>query len=756
MKRSLFDFDQHGDKSSVNELIKKSKKRTATTSRRGGNSILDKVQAIIQMVRDNLGQFEAETLIIRDEQTLCEYVSKCTKNGTVAIDTETTGLNPLLDKIVGVCIYTQGEQTAYIPLEHINYITLEKEPNQLDKDVVARELARLSECKEIVEHNAKFDTRFIRSNLGINLVCTWDTYLASMLIDENESTHALKPLHQKYVLGGVGDAFKFDELFHGVDFRYVPIKTASLYAAHDPKITWELKEWQNQSDLFDEGSRWVFQNIEMPCVQVMADLEDTGIKFDFEYNEKLQEEYNRKLEVCRDELAEMLIPYKDKILATPKLEFPINYDSPSQLSILLYNVMKIEPVRDKRTNEPILTTGVEILSQLKSDFTAKVLEYRALGKLVGTYIDKLPKCVLEDGRVHCSFNQYGALTGRMSSSVPNLQKIPAHNKDIRQMFTASEGYLLMSSDFSQQEPKALAALCNQRGDSQMYDTFMEGKDLYSEIASKAFNKPYEQCREFDENGNKNPPEYKERRTQAKSILLGVLYGRGVPSIAEQLHTTVDKASEIKESVFRGFPAIEEFEKSSLEMAREKGYVTTVCGRRRRLPDLQLDEFEFKWKDGVSPFEDPLDFDHDTSDIGVPEMVQQKYLKMLKRCKFNEKRKVFEKANKDDNVWIIDNGAKISDATRQCVNARIQGSAADLTKIAMIELHKNEELKQLGFRMLVPVHDEVICECPEHNIKRCSELLAETMSKAAEKILRMPIKCDTEISKSWYGDPITLD
>lgn len=289
----------------------------------------------------------------------------------------------------------------------------------------------------------------------------------------------------------------------------------------------------------------------------------------------------------------------------------------------------------------------------------------------------------------------------------------------------------------------------------MYDTFMIGKDLYSEIASKAFNKPYEQCREFDENGNKNPPEYKERRTQAKSILLGVLYGRGTASVAEQLHTTTDRAAGIKESVFQGFPAIKKFEDGSLMMAREKGYVTTVCGRKRRLPDLQLSEYEFKWVDGVSPYEDPLDFDNDTSDLPVPDHIKEKWVKALKRCKPSEKRRVFEKANREDGVWIIDNGGKIADATRQCVNARIQGSAADLTKIAMIELHKNEELRSLGFRMLVPVHDEVICECPEENVKRCVELLTEIMSKAAEQVLEMPIKCDAEVSREWYGEAVEV-
>lgn len=306
---------------------------------------------------------------------------------------------------------------------------------------------------------------------------------------------------------------------------------------------------------------------------------------------------------------------------------------------------------------------------------------------------------------------------------------------------------------SQQEPKCLAALCRKDGDSQMYDTFMHGKDLYSEIASKAFNKPYEQCLEFNPDGTTNK-EGKERRTQAKSILLGVLYGRGTASIGEQLHCTTEKAQSIKDSVFRGFPAIKKFEQESLDFAYDYGYVTTVCGRKRRLPDLQLDEYEFKWQNG-SKTDDVLDFDGEIDDE-VPIDIQDKYIRKLRQARFGQKRKIFEEANKKDGVWIIDNGAKIADATRQCVNSRIQGSAADLTKLAMIDLYNNKELKRLGFRLLIPVHDEVIAECPEENVVECTRLLKEVMSKAAEKVLEMPVNCDVTLTKEWYGETINYD
>lgn len=311
----------------------------------------------------------------------------------------------------------------------------------------------------------------------------------------------------------------------------------------------------------------------------------------------------------------------------------------------------------------------------------------------------------------------------------------------------------------------------------MYDTFMKGQDLYSEIASKAFNLSYEECLEHFPKGafikqvdgkwvygSENDYEKiadgendiykagKARRTQAKSVLLGVLYGRGEASIGEQLGCTTEKAKEIKESVFRGFPAIKQFEQTSLDMAKELGYVTTVCGRKRRLPDLQLEEYEFRWKDGKCPYDDPLDFTM-TESLPVPDERQMYYRSKFANARyFRDRQKVNAEAEREG-IQVINNGKKISDATRQCVNARIQGSAADLTKLAMIKLSENEQLNELGFRMLIPVHDEIIAECPEEHAEECAKLLAQTMCEAAETILEMSIKCDVEVTKVWYGEPI---
>ena len=286
----------------------------------------------------------------------------------------------------------------------------------------------------------------------------------------------------------------------------------------------------------------------------------------------------------------------------------------------------------------------------------------------------------------------------------------------------------------------------------MYDTFMQGKDLYSEIASKAFNKPYEECREFNADGSTNK-EGKARRTQAKSILLGVLYGRGTASIGEQLHCSADEAQAIKDSVFRGFPAIEEFEQRSLTMAKELGYVTTVCGRKRRLVDLQLPEYDFEWEKGFEPDGDILDFDDLDND--VPYSKKAYYFNQLQSARSKKQKDAIKDKARREHIRVIDNGGKIAQATRQCVNARIQGSAADLTKLAMIKLYNNQHLRDLGFRMLIQVHDEIIAECPEENLKECSELLAKTMSEAAEAILEMPIKCDVECTRAWYGEKVEI-
>ena len=762
---ALFEISNRTTKEKDKALASKTKVKTVKATVRAGNDILSRINQIKAMVEQKLGKYKDRYCIIQNEQQLQDYLQACIDNGVIAIDTETTGLDPMLDDIVGICIYTPGQKGAYIPIGHRSYITQELVEGQLSKNCV-KELFEdiFNKTIDVIMFNANFDMRVLKNQCQINNVrCTWDCYIAARLMNENEPFNGLKKLHQKYVLKGQEDAFTFEELFKGIPFSLIPITTGYLYAARDPEITYELYDYQkkylyyNPAEAFESrngmnGVSWVFHNIEMPCIEVVSKMEDNGILFDTNYQQELSKKYNTLLEEKKQAFYNVCNKYQDKIetYKDTKLDNPINIASSTQIAILLYDILKLESP-DKRNPRG---TGVEILSKIDNPICKAILDYREVAKLLSTYIDKLPECINpNDGRIHCKFNQIGADTGRMSSSDPNLQNIPSHNKDIRKMFIASPGYVLMSSDFSQQEPKCLAALCRKAGDAQMYDTFMAGKDLYSEIASKAFNKSYEECKEFNPDGSTNKAG-KERRTQAKSILLGVLYGRGEASIGEQLNVSTDKAKQIKDSVFKGFPAIKQFEQSSLNMAYELGYVTTVCGRKRRLPDLQLDEYEFAWKDGIAPDNDLLDFDDKEASTEVPENKQRYYLKKLSKCWGKEKRIIFDEA-KQEGIIITDNGAKIADAQRQCVNSRIQGSAADLTKLAMIKLNNNQELKKLGFRLLIPVHDEIIAECPEENVKQCSKLLADTMSAAAESILEMPIKCDVSITKAWYGEEVKI-
>ena len=758
---TLFEMPDRKGRSSVAKVVTKSKTTTkSTVAIKKGNNLITTINEIKAAVQSKLGQYKNDYINITDLDTLHEYITQCLMNSYISIDTETDGLDPLQNKLAGICIYTHNQKGAYIPINHISYITQQLLPGQLGLDKVLPEFERLLSGNPWIDmFNAKFDIRVLRHAGLKNIYCTWDGSLAAHILNDNEPTYKLKKLHQKYVLGGKGDAFSFDELFDKIPFTYIPYNIGYLYSAHDPVITKELCEYQRKY-LKPESARkdmrdmyWVFKNIEMPCVSVVADMEDTGIELDMKYQQELSVKYNRLMEektqdfykAC-DLYREQIDSYKKKNL-NHKLDDPINMGSPTQLAILFYDILKLKSP-DKKAPRG---TGVDILKSLDNPIAKAVLDYRAMAKLVSTYIDKLPECVNpDDGRVHCSFHQYGARTGRFASSDPNLQNIPSRNHDIRKMFKATDGYVLMSSDYSQQEPKVMTQMCQ---DPKMIKAYQEGKDLYAEIAALSFNTTYDNCLEFRPDGTTNT-EGKNRRSQAKSILLGVLYGRGVPSIAEQLGTTTKKAQAIKDSVFKGFPAIPQFEEDSIQMAQDLGYVTTLWGRKRRLPDMQLDEFEFEWKNGAAPTDDLIDFDDEDENFEVPYNIQKKYLKKLYHTWGSEKQAVIREAA-EEGIKIIDNGGKIADATRQCVNARIQGSAADMSKLAMIKVGNDRRLKELGFRLLIPVHDELIAECPEEHAKECSERFAQLMSEAAGSRLTIPIKCDVEITKCWYGERVEV-
>lgn len=453
----LFEVKRDTSKALDKKIANKSKSSIKTVPTvKGGNNLIGRINQIKAVVETNLGQYKDKYQVINDKEVLHDFISECIGNGYISIDTETDGLDPLQNVLAGICPYTYGQKGSYIPLNHISYITLTKSSGQLDMDFVISEFKRLLQKKpEIDMFNASFDIRFLRANGLPDIYCTWDGYLASRILNENEEHKNLKQLHNKYCLDGKGDAFRFDDLFRGIPFTLVPYNVGYLYAAHDPVITTELCDYQ-RGYLTDKTDRediknmyWVFKNIEMPCIDVIADMEDNGILFDKQYANELSAKYNKLLEEKQEAFYKACDEYKDKITAyrlkhlDSKLDNPINIASPTQLAILFYDILGVDVV-DKKSPRG---TGVEILSKIDNPIAKAVLEYREVQKLLSTYIDKLPECVNpKDGRIHCHFNQYGADTGRMSSSDPNLQNIPSRNHDIRKMFVATQEEKVVNFD----------------------------------------------------------------------------------------------------------------------------------------------------------------------------------------------------------------------------------------------------------------------------------------------------------------------
>ena len=329
-------------------------------------------------------------------------------------------------------------------------------------------------------------------------------------------------------------------------------------------------------------------------------------------------------------------------------------------------------------------------------------------------------------------------------------------------------YVMMSSDYSQQEPKVTAYLS---GDPNMLAAFQEGKDIYSTIAALGFNKSYRDCLEhqtnedgtyvLDENGEKiTYPEGKERRTQAKSIVLGIVYGRTTMTIGEQLfgknkemspEDRTKAAQGVYDAVLGAFPDLQAFITESENLAQKYGYVETILGRRRHIPDMQLKPYEFKAGVGyINPDIDPLDPNTLNNTSELPDRVVKQLEKELASYKHKGQRyKRIKQLNEVDHIKVIDNTNRIAKARRKCCNSRVQGSAAELTKIAMLKVFNNPEWSALGGRVHLQVHDELIAEIPMRNAKRGAEILSNLMSEAGS-FLPFTISCDVTTTLRWYG------
>ena len=771
------------DKKALEILSKKKNKKTPVATV-VPKTIKQKVEYAKDLSLQVFGNKLDKIELVTDPNRIEEYLQVTLKNGILAVDTETNGLDRIDGKIAGICLYTPGEKGIYIPVGHVSYMT-----NQPLKDNVPCETMEnfFKVCNEhnvkYILHNAKFDMHILYWMIGVKIVPYWDTLIAGQLLNENEP-HGLKVLYQKYCVRADEEqqVAKFNTLFNGIEFNSIPPSVGYMYAAFDPIMTYELYKFQEQY-LDKEVGQYcyrkglervadVFREIEMPLIEVVFDMEVQGVDIDTELAKELKDKYtyymnlavdNFKAQIIELEVAgafdELRVKHPDKFNKISELgDININIASNAQLVILFYDVLKLDPPKGQRS------VGEEQLKQLHHPLVDCILEYRGMSKLLSTYIEAIPNHIAKkDGKLHANFNQYGAKTGRFSSSDPNLQNIPSKTKklsdgtvidaghDIRQMFIAGEGNVIIGGDFSQQEPRCLAHMSQ---DENMINAYLHGKDLYATIASKLYNKPYEECKEFRPDGTVNP-EGKQRRSSVKPILLGIMYGRGVNSIAEQMNITKEEAQQVINDFYKQFPKVKEFVEFAQENARTYGFVETAWGRKRRLPNMQLDPIEITIENPnlISTF-NPLDFSS-TENTEVSDEVYYKYLRLMNRAYGREAKEKVKQQAKAEGYKLVDNGGYIADAQRQCVNSIIQGSAADMTKIAMIQIHRNKRLRELGYKLIIPVHDEVLGVCPRQNAKEVRDILEYIMVHVVDGKFEIPMKTDIECTYRWYGEGIEI-
>lgn len=776
---------QEAQKKALEMLSKKSSKKQV--AKVVPKSISGKVQLAKEMSKEVFADKLDRLELLDNENKIREYIDCAITNGIIAVDTETNGLDRIDGKIAGVCLYTPGQKGVYIPVRHESFMTGIELKTNISPEFMHEQFERMNKSNiKYVLHNAKFDMHILWWMLGIKIIPYWDTQIGSQLLNENEP-HKLKVLYKKYVDNADENSkvASFNSLFKGIEFNKVPPDVAYMYASFDPIMTYEL--YQFQYDFIDINGKYckekglervaeVFRNIEMPLIQVVFEMECTGVKIDTDLADKLkaqytkhkdaaEEKFNLEIEKLNDKFDKLMIKnpaaynklFKDGIRK-------VSISSPTQLAILFYDVLEFESP-DKKSPRG---TGEAILKSFNHPLVDSILEYRSMSKLLSTYIEAIPQHIAKrDNRLHANFNQYGAKTGRFSSSDPNLQNIPSQKTtlsdgtvidaghDIRQMFIAGDGMVIVGGDFSQQEPRCLAHMSD---DPHMLQAYLEGKDLYATIASKIYKMPYDECKEFRADGTVNP-DGKARRTSVKPVLLGLMYGRGVPSIAEQMKISTQEAQKIIDDFYAEFPKVKEFVDFAQTFARDYGFVETAWGRKRRLSDMQLPPIEIKpciksYSDNFDPFA----FDATESipqDDYVPDEVYRKYYTLLNRARGRQQQQKVKELAEQEGYTIKDNRGFIEDAKRQCVNSIIQGSAADMTKLTMIKIFNDEELNKLGYKLIIPVHDEVLGICPRENAKAVRDRLEYIMVHIVDGKFKIPMKCDIEVTERWYGEGIEI-
>ena len=451
-------------------------------------SLEDKVALIRENVYKILGQHKEDTLVIKTKEEFDKYIDKAISNGIIAVDTETNNsLDPITCKLMGLCLYTRGMKQAYIPINHVDFYTREKLGWQLKEEDCREELQRLVDNNvKLVFHNAKFDYEVLKCTCGIELPIYWDTLIGARLLNENERAN----LKEQYILhiNSNQEKYSIEKLFEKEPYEIFDPELFALYSATDSLMTLQLYDYQVEQFKLEDNRRVynLFRDVEMPCIKVVAEMELRGITLDLEYSKRLSVKYHKLLDIATQKVESEIAKHNEEVARwrltkeanhhpitypmenamkvyktkeafdkyfkdvddkgrqcrveksdNEKLSNPIKYTSPTQLAILLYKVLKY-PIYDDEDPDG---TGVDALTYLSKEChleLAKVLlEFKTLDKLIKAFIDTLPTQVNpKTGRIHCTYNQIGADTGRFSCSDPNLQQIPSKNDEIRMLFKA--------------------------------------------------------------------------------------------------------------------------------------------------------------------------------------------------------------------------------------------------------------------------------------------------------------------------------
>ncbi|WP_124950559.1 DNA polymerase I [Sulfuriferula thiophila] len=572
----------------------------------------------------------------------------------VSVDTETTSLDPLQAQLVGVSLAIEPHHAAYLPLAH----TGPDVPQQID---FATALARLKPWLEDatrakVGQNLKYDMHVL-ANHGIHLAGVAHDTLLQAYILESHLPRNMDSLAQRHL--GV-DTISYEQVAGKgaaqIGFDQVELSRAAEYAAEDADITLQLHQTLYPRISVNAGLAHVYNQIEIPLLPILWQIERNGVLLDSDL--LAQQSHELGLTMCNLEQR-----------AYEQAGQPFNLNSPKQIQAILFDQLKLPVI--KKTPSGVPSTDEDVLSQLAADYPLPkiLLEYRSLAKLKSTYTDKLPKMVNKaTGRVHTSYSQAVAVTGRLSSVEPNLQNIPvrsAEGRRIREAFIAAPGCVIVSADYSQIELRIMAHLS---GDASLVKAFAEDADIHNATAAEIFSVPLAEVSS-------------EQRRVAKTINFGLIYGMSAFGLASQLGLERSAAQAYIDRYFVRYPGVAAYMQRTRESARSQGYVETVFGRRLWLPEI----------------------------------------------------KSVNKQRRDG-------------AERAAINAPMQGTAADLIKLAMIAVAGWLAREQLQTRIIMQVHDELVLEVPESELSLVQANLSNLMCHVAE--LNVPLKIGLGMGKNW--------